>query len=59
MYVLWFYSTSNIKTLIQEFVKALILEIEGCQVETQDLETETIFIGGDTPNLLKVSILTW
>ena len=48
-----FYSTSDKKTLIPEFVKALILEIERCQVETKDLEIETIFIGGGTPSLLK------
>ena len=48
-----FYSTSDKETLIPEFVKALILEIERCQVETQDLEIETIFIGGGTPSLLK------
>ena len=48
-----FYSASDKETLIPEFVKALILEIERCQVETQDLEIETIFIGGGTPSLLK------
>ncbi len=48
-----FYSTSHKETLITEFVKALILEIERCQVETQYLEIETIFIGGGTPSLLK------
>ena len=48
-----FYSISDKETLIPEFVKALILEIERCQVETQDLEIETIFIGGGTPSLLK------
>ena len=48
-----FYSASDKETLIPEFVKALILEIEQCQVETQDLEIETIFIGGGTPSLLK------
>ena len=48
-----FYSASDKETLIPEFVKALILEIEHCQVETQDLEIETIFIGGGTPSLLK------
>ena len=48
-----FYSVSDKEILIPEFVKALILEIERCQVETQDLEIETIFIGGGTPSLLK------
>ena len=48
-----FYSASDKEILIPEFVKALILEIEQCQVNTQDLEIETIFIGGGTPSLLK------
>ena len=48
-----FYSSSDKETLIPEFVKALIIEIEQCQVETKDLEIETIFIGGGTPSLLK------
>ena len=48
-----FYSASDKETLIPEFVKALILEIERCQVETEYLEIETIFIGGGTPSLLK------
>ena len=39
-----FYSASDKEILIPEFVKALILEIEQCQVNTQDLEIETIFI---------------
>ena len=57
MYILNF-TQPAIRALIPEFVKALILEIEHCQVETQDLEIETIFIGGGTLNLLKASILT-
>jgi len=48
-----FYSASDKEILIPEFIKALILEIEQCQVKTQDLEIETIFIGGGTPSLLK------
>ena len=48
-----FYSASDKETLIPEFVKALILEIEHAKSETQDLEIETIFIGGGTPSLLK------
>ena len=48
-----FFLASDEETLISEFVKALILEIERCQVEKQYLEIETIFIGRGTPSLLK------
>ena len=51
-----FYSASDKETLIPEFVKALILEIEQCQVEYTRFRNKTIFIGGGTPSLLKKQI---
>jgi oxygen-independent coproporphyrinogen-3 oxidase len=47
-----FYSVVDQEDRIENFVNALILEIETCQVDTTNWTFDTIFIGGGTPSLL-------
>jgi len=48
-----FYSIANREEAIPRFVKAIITEIERCEVDTSDWEIDTIFLGGGTPSLLE------
>ena len=48
-----FYSIANREETIPRFVKAIITEIERCEVDTSDWEIDTIFLGGGTPSLLE------
>ncbi|MCJ7801469.1 MAG: radical SAM family heme chaperone HemW [Candidatus Marinimicrobia bacterium] len=47
-----FYSVAGQEDRIENFVNALILEIETCPVDTTNWAFDTIFIGGGTPSLL-------
>lgn len=47
-----FYSVAGQNDRIENFVDALIREIEICSVKTTDWVFDTIFIGGGTPSLL-------
>ncbi len=47
-----FYSVADQNELIPQFVKALIREIENCEIKSKDLEFDTLFFGGGTPSLL-------
>ena len=47
-----FYSVPGQDNRIEDFINALIREIERCPVKTTDWTFDTIFIGGGTPSLL-------
>ena len=48
-----FYSIANREEAIPRFVKAIITEIERCEVDTSNWKIDTIFWGGGTPSLLE------
>jgi len=48
-----FYSTPNREDVIPRFVKAIITEIEHCEVDPSNWKIDTIFLGGGTPSLLE------
>ena len=48
-----FYSIADREDTIPRFVKAIITEIERCEVDTSDWKIDTIFLGGGTPSLLE------
>ena len=48
-----FYSIANLEEAIPRFVKAIITEIERCEVDTSDWKIDTVFLGGGTPSLLE------
>jgi len=47
-----FYSVADKDEAIPTFFKALIKEIEICEIDTRDWIIDTIFIGGGTPSLM-------
>ena len=48
-----FYSIADREEAIPRFVKAIITEIERCEVDTSNWKIDTIFLGGGTPSLLE------
>ncbi|MFC1527323.1 radical SAM family heme chaperone HemW [Candidatus Neomarinimicrobiota bacterium] len=50
-----FYSVSGQDVKIENFVYALIREIERCPIDTANWTFDTIFIGGGTPSLLNAN----
>ena len=48
-----FYSIADREDAIPRFVKAIITEIERCNVDTSGWKIDTIFLGGGTPSLLE------
>ncbi|MFC1785140.1 radical SAM family heme chaperone HemW [Candidatus Neomarinimicrobiota bacterium] len=50
-----FYSVSGQDVKIENFVYALIREIERCPIDTSNWTFDTIFIGGGTPSLLNAN----